>query len=294
MMRTIVTTEGGCDLLKHRVLANVFFEPSTRTSTSFATAMLRMGGSVTQITESASSAVKGETISDTMKTLACYADVIVLRHPVRGTAAAAAAAISKPFINAGDGVGEHPTQALLDFYTILAELGGVVDRTVVMMGDLKNGRTVHSLALLLALMQVKLVYVSPPELRMPEYVKAAVAARGIEQVETDVLDDVLPSADVLYVTRVQKERFATTAEYERLKHAYIVTRDTMTHAKEKMVVMHPLPRVGEIAEEVDADPRAAYFRQMQYGLYIRMALLAVVCGITQDQIAAIALKDAGV
>lgn len=290
IMRAIVERKGGCDVLKHKILANVFYEPSTRTSSSFAAAMQRLGGSVLQINESTSSAVKGETLSDSIKAMQCYADAVVLRHPQQGSAAIASAATPKPVLNAGDGTGEHPTQALLDAHTIRAELGGKLDGlTVTMVGDLKNGRTVHSLARLLSLFDVKLNYVAPAALSMPSYVVDEVGARlgpSAQASYTTLEADVLAATDVLYVTRVQKERFASAEEYERLKHAFIITPETLRSCKARMVVMHPLPRVGEIDEAVDADPRAAYFRQMQHGLHLRMALLALVLGVTEERLKA--------
>jgi aspartate carbamoyltransferase len=225
-----------------------------------------------------SSVAKGESLPDTVRTLECYSDVIVLRHPETGAAATAAQHSRKPIINAGDGIGEHPTQALLDAFTILEELGNLEGLTVTMLGDLKYGRTVHSLARLLALYNAKLNYVSPEILRMPLHLIEELRARGIAQHEGTELVSVLPETDVLYVTRVQKERFEDQTEYESVKSAYVITPATLKPAKSKMIVMHPLPRVGEIAMEVDDDPRAAYFRQMEYGLYIRMALLAMVLG----------------
>lgn len=241
--------------------------------------MERLGGSVIPINEVRYSSVsKGESLPDTVRTLECYADVIVLRHPEVGASALAAKYARKPIINAGDGVGEHPTQALLDLFTILSELKRVNGLTVTMLGDLKYGRTVHSLARLLSLYEVRINYVSPEILRMPEEVKKELSEKGIPQAEYETLDEVLPETDVLYVTRVQKERFSDLNEYESVKHAYVITPETMTRAKDEMIVMHPLPRVGEISMEVDEDPRAAYFRQMEYGLYVRMALLAMVLG----------------
>jgi carbamoyl-phosphate synthase/aspartate carbamoyltransferase/dihydroorotase len=206
--------------------------------------------------------------------------VIVLRHPEIGSAAIAAKAAHKPVINAGDGVGEHPTQALLDMFTIFEELGaGQIDgMTVTMLGDLKYGRTVHSLARLLSLYKVTLNYVSPDILRMPKEVMDEVGKKGIPQAEFDTLEQALPETDVLYVTRVQKERFEDPAEYEKVKGAYVIDPEIMKAAKKDMIVMHPLPRVGEISADFDDDPRAAYFRQMEYGLYVRMALLAMVLG----------------
>ena len=237
---------------------------------------------------------RGETLSDSIRSLSCYADVVVLRHPLVGSAAVAARASRVPVLNAGDGVGEHPTQALLDLFTILAErraarsaeaLAGV---TVVMLGDLKHGRTTHSLLRVLALFGgVTLRFVSPPELRMPGELLALLSAAGIAHSCHESLAELTPagasvlaSADVLYVTRVQKERFADAAQYERLRLAYVVTPELLrSGAKESLVIMHPLPRVGEIDEAVDADPRAAYFRQMRNGMFVRMALLALVCGV---------------
>ena len=309
--RAVVTARGGCDVLRRRVLANVFLEPSTRTSSSFAAAMQRLGGSVLQVSEATSSAAKGESLADTARSMLCYADALVLRSPVVGSAAQASAVCGggKPFLNAGDGVGEHPTQALLDLYTILCEqrraraqaaaaaaaapapaasaLDGVDGLTVTLVGDLKHGRTVHSLARLLALFRVRLVYVAPPELGMPADVAAHVAAAGCgaTQEEAPALDAaLLARTDVLYVTRVQKERFASLEQYERLKLAFVVTPATLAQCKPSCVLMHPLPRVGEIEEACDADPRAAYFRQMEAGLNLRMALLALLFGVTRERL----------
>ncbi len=280
-MRGMVERVGTFDLLKGKILANLFYEPSTRTSSSFTAAMERLGGSVIPINEVRYSSVsKGESLPDTIRTLECYADVIVLRHPETGSAAIAAKAAKKPVINAGDGIGEHPTQALLDTFTIFEELGvGQVDgMTVTMLGDLKYGRTVHSLARLLSLFKVKINYVSPDILRMPREVMDEVGEKGIPQAEFNSLENVLPETDVLYVTRVQKERFEDPAVYEKVKGAYVIDPEIMKAAKQDMIVMHPLPRVGEISVDFDDDPRAAYFRQMEYGLYVRMALLAMVLG----------------
>ena len=278
-MRTMVERVGSFDLLKGKVMTALFYEPSTRTSSSFISAIERLGGSAIPINEVRySSVAKGESLPDTVRTLECYSDVIVLRHPETGAAATAAQYCRKPIINAGDGIGEHPTQALLDAFTILEELGNIEGLTVTMLGDLKFGRTVHSLARLLALYNAKLNYVSPEILRMPLHLVEELQAQGITQHEYTKLDKVLPATDVLYVTRVQKERFEDLSEYETVKSAYVITPETLKPAKSKMIVMHPLPRVGEIAMQVDDDPRAAYFRQMEYGLYIRMALLAMVLG----------------
>ena len=280
-MRGMVERVGTFDLLKGKILANLFYEPSTRTSSSFTAAMERLGGSVIPINEVRYSSVsKGESLPDTIRTLECYADVIVLRHPETGSAAIAAKAARKPVINAGDGIGEHPTQALLDMFTIFEELsaGSVDGMTVTMLGDLKYGRTVHSLARLLSLFKVRINYVSPDILRMPREVMGEVGEKRIPQAEFSSLTNVLPETDVLYVTRVQKERFEDPAEYEKVKGAYVIDPEIMKAAKQEMIVMHPLPRVGEISVDFDDDPRAAYFRQMEYGLYVRMALLAMVLG----------------
>jgi len=278
-MRTMVERVGTFDLLKGKILANLFYEPSTRTSSSFVAAMERLGGSVIQINEVRySSVAKGESLPDTVRTLECYADVIVIRHPEVGSAATAAQYAHKPVINAGDGIGEHPTQALLDLFTVKQELGRIDGLTVTMLGDLKFGRTVHSLARLLSLFKVRINYVAPEALCMPSALISELSAQGLDQSESTRLEDVLPQTDVLYVTRVQKERLESEAAYEAVRGSYVITPDLLKKAKEEMIVMHPLPRVGEIAMEVDQDPRAAYFRQMEYGLYTRMALLAMVLG----------------
>ena len=278
-MREMVARVGTFDLLKGKILANLFYEPSTRTSSSFTSAMERLGGSVIPINEvSYSSVSKGESLPDTIRTMECYVDVIVLRHPEVGASVEAADFASKPIINAGDGTGEHPTQALLDLHTIFEELGQPDGKTVTLLGDLKHGRTVHSLARLLSLFDVKLNYVSPEILRMPPEIIAELDEKNVSQKEFRALEDCLSESDVLYVTRVQKERFEKPADYQKVQGNYIVNPEIMKDAKKDMIVMHPLPRVGEISSDFDADPRAAYFRQMEYGLYVRMALLAMVLG----------------
>jgi aspartate carbamoyltransferase len=278
-MRVMVERVGTFDLLKGKILASIFYEPSTRTSSSFVAAMQRLGGSVINISEVRySSVAKGESLPDTIRTLECYADVVVIRHPELGSAAKAAEAAHKPVINAGDGVGEHPTQALLDAFTIHEELGRMDDLTVTMLGDLKYGRTVHSLSRLMALYNARLHYVSPDILRMPPEIIAELEAKGVRQTEHATLDKALPETDVLYVTRVQQERFESEQVYDSVKSAFVVDRKVMAGAKKDMIVMHPLPRVTEISPDFDADPRAAYFRQMEFGLYVRMALLAMVLG----------------
>jgi aspartate carbamoyltransferase len=278
-MRTLVERFGSADLLQGKIMANLFYEPSTRTSSSFMAAMQRLGGQVIPINSVQYSSVsKGETLADTVRTLECYADVIVLRHYEVGAAAEAAHWASKPIINAGDGVGEHPTQALLDAYTIKRDIGSIDGLTIAMLGDLRFGRTVHSLTRLLLKRGISFRFISPRLLRMPEEIREEVTAAGDTLTEHEDLEDVIRDVDVLYVTRIQKERFTDLSEYEKLKDAYVISPDTLASAKEKMIVMHPLPRVGEIVYDVDQDPRAAYFRQMQNGLYIRMALLAAVLG----------------
>jgi len=277
-MRDVVEANGGVDLLRHRVLAALFYEPSTRTSASFIAAMERLGGSVIPITQGVqfSSVSKGESLPDTVRTLEQYADAVVLRHPETGSVAVAARYAQKPVINAGDGIGEHPTQALLDLFTILEELGTIDGLTVAMVGDLRFGRTVHSLTQLLLNYSVRLRFVSPEILRVPLDLTNKVRDAGYDMRETYDVHDVIGEADVLYVTRVQKERFSDLAQYEQVKDYYKISPELLAAAKPKMVVMHPLPRVNEISYEVDEDPRAAYFRQVRNGLYIRMALLAAV------------------
>ncbi len=279
-MREMVQRVGSADLLKGYVLACLFYEPSTRTSSSFIAAMERLGGSVIPITQGVqfSSVSKGETLADTVRTLEQYADAIVLRHPEIGSAKLAADYASVPVLNAGDGPGEHPTQALLDLFTIREELGRVDGLKVAMVGDLRYGRTVQSLTKLLLHFDVSLRFVSPEILRLPLNTMNHVIDAGVDVRETHDVADVIKNADVLYVTRVQKERFSDLAQYEEVKNYYEITTELLEKAKDKMVVMHPLPRVGEIHYNVDKDPRAAYFRQVQNGMYIRMALLAAVLG----------------
>ncbi len=260
-MRGIVKRVGTTDLLKGYILANLFYEPSTRTSSSFIAAMQRLGGAVIPIHGVQYSSVsKGESLPDTIRTLECYADVIVLRHPEVGASEVAARYASKPIISAGDGVGEHPTQGLLDLYTIYSELSTVDGLHVALVGDLKNGRTVHSLARLLSLYDVRMTFVSPELLRRPGELREELPADGVQLAETDNVGEVISTADVIYVTRVQKERFADLRDYEAVKDYYEITPELMSRAKQKMALMHPLPRVGEIHYDVDDDPRAAYFR----------------------------------
>ncbi|MDH3674133.1 MAG: aspartate carbamoyltransferase [Anaerolineae bacterium] len=279
-MREMVQRVGATDLLKGSVLACLFYEPSTRTSSSFIAAMERLGGGVIPITQGVqySSVSKGETLADTIRTLEQFVDVIVLRHPELGSARVAADYASVPIINAGDGPGEHPTQALLDLFTIKEELGRIDGLKIAMVGDLRYGRTVHSLTRLLTQYDVSLRFVSPEILRLPLKIMNQVIDAGIDVRETHDVADVIDKADVLYVTRVQKERFSDLAQYEEVRDHYEITPEIMAKAKDNMIVMHPLPRVGEIHYAVDHNPRAAYFRQVRNGMYIRMALLAAVLG----------------
>ncbi len=279
-MRELVEYVGACDLLHGNILSCLFYEPSTRTSASFIAAMERLGGSVIPITQGVqfSSVAKGESLPDTIRTLEQYSDVIVLRHPEIGSARVAAEAADIPVINAGDGAGEHPTQALLDLFTIKEELGTIDGLKIAMIGDLRFGRTIHSLTKLLINYDISLRFVSPDILRLPMAIMNHVIDRKIEVRETHDVAEVIENVDVLYVTRVQKERFTDMAQYEEVKNQYLITTELMKRAKSKMVVMHPLPRVGEISEDVDKDARAAYFRQVKNGMFIRMALLAAVLG----------------
>lgn len=278
-MRTVVDVVGSIDLLKGCVLANLFYEPSTRTSSSFIAAMQRLGGDVVAINEVRySSVAKGETLEDTVRTLEAYADVMVLRHHEEGAAARAASVMRKPLINAGDGAGEHPTQALLDLFTMREEVGRLEGIEIALVGDLKYGRTVHSLARLAHYYDITLRLVSPPSLAMPASVLADMDALGTKYTVHQSLDDVLGSLDILYMTRVQKERFANIADYEAVKGSYVITPKTMSGMRANTALLHPFPRVDEIDYAVDNDPRAAYFREIACGMVVRMALLAMVLG----------------
>ena len=262
--------------LNGQVMAALFYEPSTRTRLSFEAAMLRLGGR-TMGTDNArefSSAAKGETLEDTIRIVSGYSDLIVLRHNEEGAAKRAAAVSSVPVINAGDGPGQHPTQALLDLYTIRDELGHIDGVRIAMVGDLANGRTVRSLAYLLSKFRdIRICFVAPPQVAMRDDIKEHLDEHHVQWVESQDLEAVLPQVDVIYQTRIQKERFSDEAAYLALKGIYRIDASTLGRMKKDAIVMHPLPRVDEIAPEVDADPRAAYFRQARNGLYIRMALL---------------------
>ena len=256
--------------LTGKSIVNLFYEPSTRTSSSFYAAMTRLGGSVIPINEvNYSSVTKGESLEDTIRTLECYADALVLRHYEEDATDRAVSVASVPIINAGNGAGEHPTQALLDLYTISKERGQIDGLNITLMGDLKHGRTVHSLVKLLRMYDVQLNFVSPKELSLPSSYLMDEDSQYIE------LTPIIENTDILYVTRVQRERLADTIVID---FSYAVTREDMKRAKENLVLMHPLPRVGEIPPELDSDPRAAYFRQMKYGLYVRMGILVAMIG----------------
>lgn len=279
-MRLAVERQGVLDLLKGRVLATMFYEPLTRTCLLFDAAMQRLGGRVVSVDALLLLVKKGETLQDTVRTLACYADAIVLRHPSEDLADIAAKYSPVPIINGGNGTKEHPTQALLDLFTIREELGSVNGITVTFMGDLKNGRPVHLLCHLLRHYQVRVQLVLPAELLLPDDIRQMLVRNDMLVCELETLTpDIVAKSDVLYCTRVQAERFADPAQYERLKDTYVVNNRILAHAKQHMCIMHPLPRTSEISEEVDFDQRAAYFRQMRYGLFVRMALLAMVIGV---------------
>ncbi len=278
LMKSVRPSDGP---LRDRILATLFYEPSTRTRLSFESAMLRLGGNIVS-TENArefSSAIKGESVEDTVRIVAGYADGIVIRHHEQGAAARAAAVSPVPIINGGDGPGEHPTQALLDFFTIQDELGRIDDLTVALVGDLRFGRAARSLALMFRLTRnVELLFVSPDAVPMGDDVKMALNAAGVRHRDEPDLDKALRVADVVYQTRVQRERFATPEEFRAAQGVYVISETSMKLMGPRSIVMHPLPRVDEITPEVDADPRAAYFRQAQNGVYIRMALLSQLLG----------------
>ncbi|MBR4206910.1 MAG: aspartate carbamoyltransferase [Clostridia bacterium] len=264
------------DRCRGKKLATLFFEPSTRTRLSFEAAMYELGGAVLSVTDAASSsASKGESVADTAKVISCYADIIAMRHPKEGAALVAANNATVPVINAGDGGHCHPTQTLADLFTIFREKGGFSGLTVGLCGDLKFGRTVHSLINALSRYDgMNFVLISPEELKLPSYVKEeSLKARGLPYRQTTSLEDAMPSLDVLYMTRVQRERFFNEEDYLRLKDSYILTPQKLAAAKSDLCIMHPLPRVNEISVAVDRDPRACYFKQVLYGKYMRMALI---------------------
>lgn len=269
-----------------KLLATLFYEPSTRTRFSFEAAMLRLGGQVIGFSEPNSSSVsKGESIADTIRTVGCYADIAVMRHPKEGAPRVAAMAASIPVVNAGDGGHQHPTQTLTDLLTIQRIKGGLENLTVGLCGDLKFGRTVHSLIKALSRYKgIRFVLISPEELKIPQYVRKEVLEKNeIPYQEAERLEDVMGQLDILYMTRVQKERFFNEEDYIRLKDRYILDLDKMKLAKEDMIVLHPLPRVNEIAPEVDEDPRARYFQQARFGMFVRMALMVKLLGLDGEE-----------
>lgn len=270
---------------QNKILATLFFEPSTRTRLSFESAMHRLGGSAIGFADgNSSSGAKGESISDTIRTVSCYADIIAMRHPKEGSAYVAADVSEVPFINAGDGGHYHPTQTLTDLLTIYNMKNKLDNLVIGFCGDLKFGRTVHSLVKAMARYKnISFIFISPPELIIPDYLKKEVLEKSnIKYYESTSLESEIPKLDILYMTRVQKERFFNESDYIRLKDTYILDSEKLTLAKGDLSIMHPLPRVNEISPEVDSDPRAAYFMQARYGVYIRMALIIKLLGIKED------------
>lgn len=264
------------DIMAHKKLATLFYEPSTRTRLSFTSAMMELGGNVLGFADAKNSSVsKGETVQDTIRVVGCFADIIAMRHYIEGAPLAATEVSKIPIINAGDGSHSHPTQTLTDLLTIKRELGRINNITIGFCGDLRFGRTVHSLIKALSRYEgIKVILIAPDELRLPDYIKQDVCDRmGIEYRETSDLDEAIPELDVLYMTRVQKERFLDEDEFDRVKDSFVLDARRIALAKEKMAVLHPLPRVNEILTEVDSDPRAAYFRQVENGKFVRMALI---------------------
>lgn len=272
------------DICRHKKLATLFFEPSTRTRLSFEAAMLELGGSVLGFSSAnSSSAAKGESVSDTIRTVGCYADIIAMRHPKEGAPIVASKRTTVPIINGGDGGHFHPTQTLTDLLTIKRKFGRLDNLTVGLCGDLKFGRTVHSLIeAMLRYKNVRFVLISPTELQVPDYVKENMTKAGADWTEMTSLDEAMPQLDILYMTRIQRERFFNEEDYVRLKDSYILNLEKMQLAKENMIVMHPLPRVNEISVEVDDDPRACYFFQALCGKHIRMALILFLLGIKRQ------------
>ncbi|MGM9972749.1 MAG: aspartate carbamoyltransferase [Clostridiaceae bacterium] len=274
--------ENYCKVCEGKLLAALFYEPSTRTRFSFEAAMLRLGGRVIGFSEPNSSSVsKGESIADTIRTIGCYADIAVMRHPKEGAPKLASMYSEIPVINAGDGGHQHPTQTLTDLLTILMAKGELSGHTIGLCGDLKFGRTVHSLVKAVSRYpNNKFVLISPKELRAPDYIiKEALEKNNIEYKEVEEIEEVIGELDILYMTRVQRERFFNEEDYIRLKDSFILDEEKMKNAKKDMIILHPLPRVNEIAYEVDKDPRAYYFKQAKYGMYVRMALIAKLLGV---------------
>ncbi|WMJ77970.1 MULTISPECIES: aspartate carbamoyltransferase [unclassified Sedimentibacter] len=270
------------DVCKGKVLATMFYEPSTRTRLSFEAAMIRLGGRVLGFSSAeSSSAAKGESVADTIRTVACYADIAAMRHPKEGAPKVAAMSTDMPVINAGDGGHQHPTQTLTDLLTIRSLKGRLNNFTIGLCGDLKFGRTVHSLIKALSRFKnIKFILISPEELKIPDYIREEILIKNnIEFEEVERIENVLEDLDVLYMTRVQKERFFNEADYVRLKDSYILNAEKLEKAKSDMIILHPLPRVNEISVEVDKDPRAVYFKQMKFGMFVRMALIMKLLGV---------------
>ena len=281
----VANREAYREVCKYKKLATLFFEPSTRTRLSFEAAMYELGGQVLGFSEAASSsASKGESVADTIRVVGCYADIIAMRHPKEGAPMVGAMHSTVPIINAGDGGHNHPTQTLTDLMTIRCEKGRLSDFTIGLCGDLKFGRTVHSLIAALSRYEnVKFVLISPEELKVPSYIKKDILAeQGLPYVQTTELTDVMPQLDVLYMTRVQRERFFNEEDYLRLKDSYILTPEKLRGAKADLTILHPLPRVNEIDTAIDADPRACYFRQALNGKFVRMALIMTLLGLTKE------------
>ena len=268
------------NLLNGRIVATLFFEPSTRTRLSFESAINRLGGRVIGFTDSnTSSATKGETLYDTIRVVSNYAELIVLRHPLEGSARYASELTSVPVINAGDGANQHPTQTLLDLYSIRKTQGKLTDLNIFMVGDLKYGRTVHSLLMALSEFNATFFFISPDELKMPDEYKMYLNSIGLKFKESRDLDSSIKDADIIYMTRVQKERFSDPIEYEKTRNAYVLKDEMLSCTRENMKVMHPLPRVNEISTDVDANPKAYYFQQTENGVYIRQAIISLILGL---------------
>lgn len=268
------------ELLKHKVVASLFFEPSTRTRLSFETAINRLGGRVVGFTDaSSSSTTKGETLKDTIKMVSNYADLIVMRHPLEGSARYASEQSSVPIVNAGDGANQHPTQTLLDLFSIKKTQGTLENLNIFMVGDLKYGRTVHSLLQALSHFNPVFNFISPEELRMPDEYKIWLDSKGIKYYEHSEFTDIISRADILYMTRVQRERFVDPIEYEKVKNVYILKNAMLDNTKDNLRILHPLPRVNEIDTDVDSNPKAYYFEQAENGVYARMAIMCSILGL---------------
>ena len=268
------------NLLENRIIASLFFEPSTRTRLSFETAVLKLGGKIIGFSDASSSSIKkGESLKDTIKMVGNYSDLIIIRHPVDGSARYASEISSVPVINAGDGSNQHPTQCLLDLYSIRKTQGKLDNLNIAFVGDLKYGRTVHSLVMAMVQFKTTFHLVSPPELKLPSYVKEHIKENKLEYFQYTDLSQVLPVADIIYMTRIQRERFSDPIEYEKVKNSYILKSTMLQNAKENMKILHPLPRVNEICEDVDEHKQAYYFQQALNGLYIRQALLTSILGL---------------